>query len=90
MMTDGNGIRVSFDNIAGGLKAKDGKLTGFEVAGKDGKFVDAEAEIVDNEVIVYSPTVDNPVFVKYCWHNGSVASLFNTDGLPALQFNAKL
>ena len=90
MMTDGNGIRGSFDNIAGGLKAKDGKLTGFEVAGKDGKFVDAEAEIVDNEVIVYSPTVDNPVFVKYCWHNGSVASLFNTDGLPALQFNAKL
>jgi sialate O-acetylesterase len=90
MVPDGNGIKISFDNVAGGLKAKDGKLTGFEVAGKDGKFVEGIAKIVNNELIVYSPIVIEPVSVRYCWHNGSQASLFNSDGLPAEQFNDSL
>ncbi len=86
MSIDGRSIMIQFDNIAGGLVAKGGNLTEFEIAGKNGKYVKANATIVGNAVVVSAPTVPDPVSVRYCWHNGSTASLFNSDGLPALQF----
>ncbi len=88
MTIDGNSIVVTFDNVAGGLVSKHSKLTEFEIAGKDGKFVKADARISGSNVIVSSPSVRDPVFVRYCWHNGSTASLFNSSGLPALQFRS--
>ena len=36
---DGGQIRVWFDHASSGLVAKGGALTGFEIAGEDGKFV---------------------------------------------------
>lgn len=89
MVTDGKTIRIQFENTEGGLVAKDGKLTEFEIAGKDGKYYKADARILNNEVIVSSPKVSKPETVRYCWRNGSVASLFNGEGLPALQFRTK-
>ena len=77
-----------FDHIDGGLVARGGKLTGFEVAGKNGKYFKAKAVISGNSVIVSSPLVPDPAAVRYCWHDGSVASLFNQDGLPAWQFRS--
>jgi sialate O-acetylesterase len=89
MSIDGNGIKISFENIEGGLVAKDGNLSEFEIAGKDGKYVKALAKIANNEVLVSSPVIRSPVSVRYCWRNGAVASLFNSAGLPALQFRTK-
>ncbi len=66
------------------------KISEFEIAGKDDKYVRASAKIVNNEVVVSSPEVIDPVSVRYCWRNGSVAALFNGAGLPALQFRAKV
>jgi sialate O-acetylesterase len=86
---DGKTIKIRFDNTEDGLVVKDGKLSDFEIAGQDGKYVKAEAKIVDNEVLVTSPKVAQPVSVRYCWRNGSTASLFNSAGLPALQFRTK-
>jgi sialate O-acetylesterase len=86
MKVDGRTIKVQFDNSENGLTAKDGKLSEFEIAGKDGKFNKAEAKIVNNEVWVTSPKVAEPLSVRYCWRNGASASLFNSAGLPALQF----
>src|SRR6185369_11184314 len=54
LKVDGDRVRVSFTHTAGGLKSADGKpLTDFEIAGDDGKFVAAEAE-VDGETVVVS------------------------------------
>jgi sialate O-acetylesterase len=89
MKVDGKTIKVQFDFIEEGLKAKNGKLSEFEIAGKDGKYEKADAKLVNNEVWVTSAKVSNPVSVRYCWHNGSTASLFNSNGLPALQFRTK-
>jgi len=86
---EGNSIRIQFDFVAKGLVKKGGLLTEFELAGLDGKFLKADARIDGNEVIVSSPKIPKPVFVRYCWRNGSTASLFNGDGLPALQFTTK-
>jgi sialate O-acetylesterase len=71
------------------LVAKNGKLKEFEIAGKDGHYVKADAKIVKDEVLVSSPSVKDPVSVRYCWRNGAEASLFNKAGLPAWQFRTK-
>lgn len=90
MSVDGRTIKIQFDNIEQDLVAKNGRLKEFEIAGKDGKFVMASAGIVNNEVVVYSPLISEPVSVRYCWRNGAEASLFNSEGLPAWQFRTKL
>jgi sialate O-acetylesterase len=89
MQIEGSNIRLWFFFAEGGLVAKNGELKEFEIAGKDGKYVPAKAKIVGNEVVVSSPTITEPVSVRYCWHNGSEASLFNGAGLPASVFKTK-
>jgi sialate O-acetylesterase len=89
MSVEGSTIKIHFDNTEGGLAAKNGHLKEFEIAGKDGKYVMASAGIENNEVVVYSPQVPEPVSVRYCWRNGAEASLFNSAGLPAWQFRTK-
>lgn len=86
MKTEGKIIKISFDNITGNLTARDNKPAEFEIAGKDGKYVKAESKIEGNEVWVSSPKISEPVSVRYCWHNGSVASLFDSDGTAVRQF----
>jgi sialate O-acetylesterase len=90
MTVDDKAIKIQFDNIEGGLVLKNEKSTEFEIAGKDNKYVKASAKIMNNEVVVSSPDVSDPVSVRYCWRNGSVAALFNGAGLPALQFRARV
>ena len=85
----GSTAKLQFDNVGEGLVAKNDKLKEFEIAGKDGRFVKANAKIVNSEVFVSSPLVVQPVTVRYCWRNGAEASLFNKAGLPAWQFRTK-
>ena len=86
MKKEGNRIRISFDHTDGGLVAKGGKLKGFAIAGKDKKFVWAEAEIDGNDVIVWSDKVKDPVAVRYAWAANPVCNLYNGAGLPASPF----
>lgn len=81
--------KLQFDNVGEGLIAKNDKLKEFEIAGKDGRYVKANAKIANNEVLVSSPLVREPITVRYCWRNGAEASLFNKAGLPAWQFITK-
>jgi sialate O-acetylesterase len=77
---------IKFENSGRGLVAKDGELKGFAIAGKDGKFVWAKAEIQENEVVVSSAEVPHPVAVRYGWADYPVVNLFNREGLPASPF----
>jgi sialate O-acetylesterase len=89
MIKEGNTIKLQFDFAQGGLVAKNGILKEFEIAGKDSKYVLAQAKIVNNEVVVSSSSVSEPLSVRYCWRNGAEASLFNGIGLPASVFRTK-
>jgi sialate O-acetylesterase len=80
-------LRVWFDH-AEGLAAKGGPLVGFEVAGVDGKYVAADAKIDGTSVIVSSPTVPDPVSVRYAWAPNPTCNLYNREGLPASPFQA--
>jgi sialate O-acetylesterase len=84
---EGASIRAWFDH-AKGLMAKGGELTGFEVAGVDGKFVAAPATIDGETVLVASPSVAEPMFVRYGWANSPQCNLFNGEGLPASPFRS--
>jgi len=85
---EGNAIRVWFEHHAKGLTAKGGAVTGFEVAGTDGKFVQATATIDGNTVVASSPLVAEPVYVRYGWANSPECNLFNGEGLPASPFTS--
>jgi sialate O-acetylesterase len=83
---EGNQAIVSFDFVGRGLDARGGKLQGFAIAGRDRKFVWADARIKADRVIVSSPEVPEPVAVRYGWSDFPVVNLFNRDGLPASPF----
>ncbi len=86
-----NALRVSFTHLGGGLVAKSGPLKGFQVAGADGKFVEAEARIKGDTILVSSPQVAAPVAVRYAWDNfpeGLGCNLYNAAGLPAAPFRS--
>lgn len=89
MTVNGNSVKLDFDNADDGLIAKNDKLGEFEIAGKDGRFVKGNARIENNEVLVSSHLIKEPVSVRYCWRNGAEASLFNKAGFPAWQFKTQ-
>jgi len=80
-------LRLWFDH-AGGLMAKGAELTGFEVAGADGKYSAAEAKIEGTSVVVSSAAVLKPVSVRYGWAANPDCNLVNKEGLPASPFQA--
>jgi len=86
--TEGSAMRVWFDH-AKGLMAKGGELTGFEVADRDGLFSAATASIDGATVVVSSPSVAEPVGVRYGWANNPECNLFNGEGLPASPFTSE-
>ncbi|MBS1803174.1 MAG: sialate O-acetylesterase [Acidobacteria bacterium] len=86
--TESSSIRAWFDH-AKGLKVKGGAVTGFEVAGRDGKYVPATATIDGNTVIASSPDVPAPVNVRYGWANSPQCNLFNGEDLPASPFTSE-
>jgi len=82
----GGKVAVSFDNVGKGLVVHGERLTGFAIAGKDEKFVNAEASIDKGRVLVWSPDVPSPAYVRFGWANYPVVNLWNADGLPAVPF----
>ncbi len=87
MTVDGPALRVKFSTQTD-LKSLDGTpLKGFTIAGKDKKFVPAEATISGRSVKVSSPQVAKPVAVRYAFiNNPEGLNLSNASGLPAMPF----
>ena len=74
----GDRVILSFECADGGLKTSDGKkMTGFAIAGIDGKYHWAEAEICGNEIIVSSEMVKHPLTVRYGWGDNPTCNLIN-------------
>ena len=85
---EGSKIIISFDNGGSGLMSGNGEeLSHFAIAGDDGKYQWAKAEIINNEVVVWSNAIENPKSVRYAWaDNPDFANLYNKEGLPACPF----
>ena len=79
-------VRVRFSHTGGSLRAKSAELRGFELAGEDGAFYPAKASIQKDWVNLSSEQVQEPVYVRYAWHNYCQADLYGESGRPAAPF----
>ncbi len=86
MQVEKNTIRLSFNHVGSGLMARDGNLTHFAIASDDKVFVEAEARIENETVVVSSEKVTSPVAVRFALSNTALPNFFNKEGLPASSF----
>ena len=84
-VVEGSTIRIKFTH-ASGLTAKGGTLTGFAITGDGKTWLNADAKIDGQTVVVSNPSIENPVAVRYCWGDNPPVSLYNGAGLPASPF----
>ncbi len=90
--TEGSALRVWYTH-GEDLTTKGQELTGFEVAGDDKVFVPATAKIEKvaehDTVLVSSPKITFPRFVRYAWSGVVTNYLYNSAGLPAGTFTSE-
>lgn len=80
-------ISISYEHLGGGLQTNDGAApVGFAVAGEDQVFYWATAEIQNDQIILSSAEVSNPVAARYAWAVNPATNLYNAEGLPAVPF----
>jgi len=85
--TDGR-ILITFDTFGSELRVRGDELSGFDVAGEDGEFRPAAAELMAGGVVVVDGK--EPREVRFAWRNDPKdANLVNVDGLPASPFWVK-
>lgn len=86
MKVEGNQVKLTFDNAINGLTSFGKELSCFEVAGSNKRFFPAKAFITGTGITVFSPSVNEPVSVRYAFKDFITGDLFNTEGLPASSF----
>ncbi len=82
---EGRAIRVAFEH-GKGLHARGGAPTQFQLAGKDGAWVPAEARIENDGVVLQSAKLAEPLYVRYAWCEACETNLYNGAELPAAPF----
>lgn len=89
---DDNSLVLTFDFCYKGLKTIDDKrLSWFEIAGKDGVFKPALADIIDsNKIVVYHPELQQPCMVRIGWNERAIPNLVNSANLPVAPFQRKV
>lgn len=86
----GKSVEISFDSCSS-LSTSDGEqLANFEVAEVDGFFVEAEARIEGNRVILSGYGDITPTLVRYGWQPYSLGNLVNEAGLPSSTFKVEI
>ena len=82
------GITLRFTHAEGLHTSDGGALKGFSIAGADGHFYWANAEIRGDSVLVSNPNVPNPVEVRYAWDDSPLCNFTNRSGIPASPFRS--
>ena len=86
MKVEGGVVKLTFDHAPNGLTSFGKELSCFEVAGTNKRFFSAKAFITGTGVTLFSPSVAEPVAVRYAFQDFIVGDLFGTDGLPLSSF----
>ena len=84
---DNGKAKLSFCHAENGFDVKGEKAAGFCIAGADGEFKEAEADIQGSSIILSSPEVADPEYVSWCWYNYAEVTVFGKNGIPLAPFN---
>ena len=69
MKVEGNKIRIEFTSTGSGLISRDGKdLSDFMISGSDNNFVEANAVIDGDAVVVSAESISDPKNVRFGWN----------------------
>ncbi len=87
VVLDDGRVQVQFTHTGSGLATRDNQpLIWFELAGSDGVFRQARAEIRGNAVVLWHPAIPAPDSIRYGWDETAQPYLINNEGLPASPF----
>ena len=86
----GAGLQVEFSYAEHGFTVHGEEIKNFELAGADGKFVPARAEIRGSSIVLSSDRVTAPVAARYMWTDYAEVTLFGANGLPVAPFRTDL
>ncbi|MGV8137327.1 MAG: sialate O-acetylesterase [Mangrovibacterium sp.] len=86
MKVDKGIVYLTFNHAPNGLTSYGKELSCFEVAGKDKNFFRAKAFITNSGITLFSSEVNEPVAVRYAFHDFVVGDLFGTNGVPVSSF----
>lgn len=69
------------------LEVKNGdKIRGLYIAGEDRVFLPASYKIEGNKLIVFNPSIQHPVSVRYAFSDTTLTNLYSSNGLPVSLF----
>jgi sialate O-acetylesterase len=79
---------ISFDGTGvAGLTSHGKPITKLQIAGENKRFYSATAVLSGNKVYAFSPSVQKPVAVRYCFDDTSATEIFTIEGdLPLSSF----
>ena len=86
LAVNGSELLISFYHAEHGFTVKGEEIKNFELAGPDGKFVPAKAEVRGSSVVLSSENVSAPVAARYMWIDYAQVTLFGANGLPVAPF----
>lgn len=87
MKKQGNRLLLTFRNPGNEKLKLTGEPAGFVIAGKDRKFMEAKAEIIDGSTVaVWSDKVTDPQSVRYAWSQRAICKFYTESGLPVGPF----
>ncbi len=82
-------LRVFFHNTGGGLMTCDGEAPlGFVLGDRNGKLKPAQARIEEDSVVLESPEIAEPQYVRYAFTGYCRVNLYNKEGFPAQPFRS--
>lgn len=88
----GDSLEIAFSSVGNGLKSTNGQpIRHFEIAGEDGRFYPAVAELKHGIVRLSHPKVPMPTDARYSWYPfpDPPVNLVNSAGFPASPFTTQ-
>lgn len=87
-MKNGKELLVSFYHAEQGFEVCGDEITNFEIAGADGRFVPAKAELRGSSIALSNEEIEVPVAARYMWIDYAKVTLFGANHLPVAPFSA--
>jgi sialate O-acetylesterase len=75
-----------FDNVPNGWLVKGKSITGFYISANGVEWLDADAKIDKDKIIVWNKKVKQPAHIRFGFGNTIVGNVFSVEGLPLCPF----